>query len=225
MKKLNKKVLKIVSAAMILVLVLNLSACKNNESRAETKSLYAQGLEVVQLMHETTQSKEYIDFCSGSSEVKDLIENISTGDYIAPKAVYAISVSEENLSAMAELNHLDNPSKELKSYLMRRTLGSLVMQINGMGGTGSIAANIAAAGICTAGKTFVHENVNEDVIYLYTYDNAVPAAVTFSVGEDHTISANGIFVLYDKFADGSADEIKSSFSNIKVEVTEVSPEK
>ena len=63
------------------------------------------------------------------------------------------------------------------------------------------------------------------MIYLYTYDNAVPAAVTFSVGEDHTISANGIFVLYDKFADGSADEIKSSFSNIKVEVTEVSPEK
>lgn len=135
--------------------------------------------------------------------------------------MYAISVSDENVAAMAELNHLDNLSKGLESFLKQRVLGNLMTRINGMGGVD----NIAAASMCTAGKTFVYENANEDVIYLYTYDNAVPVAVTFSVGEDHAISASGVFVIYDKFTDGSADEIKSFFRDIIVEVTEVLPEK
>lgn len=221
MKKISKKVLKILSVAMTLVLVFSLSACKNNESSAETKSLYAQGLEVIQLMFEMTQSEKYLDLCGGSSEIKAIIENISAGDYTTPRAVYAISVSDENLSAMAGLNNLDNSSQELKSFLMQRILGGLITQINGMGG----ADNIAATGICTAGKTFVSENADEDVIYLYTYDNAVPVAVTFCVGENHAITANGVFVIYDKFVDDSVDEIKSSFSDIIVEVNEISPEK
>ena len=223
MKKSFKKLLNIVSVVMVLVLVLNLSACKNNESSAKTKSLYAQGLEVIQLMIEMTQSEEYVELFGGSSEIKTIIQNISTGDYTTPKAVYAISISDENLTAIAELKNLDKLSKELKSFLMQKILSSLMTRFNSMGGVD----NIAAASICAAGKTFACENANEDVIYLYTYDNAVPAAVTFSVGEDHTISASGFFVLYDKFTDGSADEIKSFFSdnNIIVEVTEVLPEK
>lgn len=221
MKKPIKSVMKIVSAAMVLVLVLSLSACQNNESSAKTKSLYTQGLEVIQLMHEMTQSEEYIDLCTGSSEIKAIIQNISAGDYTAPKAVYAISATDENLAAMAGLHNLDNPSKGLKTCLAERILGALMAQINGMGG----ADNIAAANICVAGKTFVNENANENVIYLYTYDNAVPVAVTFSVGEAHAIDAGGVFVIYDKFTYGSADEIKSFFSDITVEVTEVLPEK
>lgn len=221
MKRSIKRVLKILSVAMVFVLVLSLSGCKNNESSVETKSLYTQGLEVIQLMFEMTQSEEYADLYGGSSEIKAVIQNISTGDYTTPKAVYAISVSDENVAAMAELNHLDNLSKGLESFLKQRVLGNLMTRINGMGGVD----NIAAASMCTAGKTFVYENVNEDVIYLYTYDNAVPVAVTFSVGEDHAISASGVFVIYDKFTDGSADEIKSFFRDIIVEVTEVFPEK
>ena len=221
MKNTIKRVWKILSVTMILVLMLSLSACKNNESSAETKALYTQGLEVIQLMFEMTQSEEYIDLCGGSSEIKSVVQNISTGDYTTPKAVYAISISDENLAAIAELNKMDNSSKGLKSFLMQRILGSIMTRINGMGGVD----NIAAASICTGGKTFVCENVNENVIYLYTYDNAVPVAVTFTVGEEHAISASGVFVINDKFRDGSADEIKSSFNDITVEVTEVLPEK
>lgn len=221
MEKLIKGVSRVLSVAMVFVLVLSLSACKNNESSEETKSLYAQGLEVIQLMLEMTQSEEYAELYGGSSEIKAVIQNISTGDYTTPKAVYAISVSDANLATMFELNNLDNPSKGLKSFLMQRSLGGLMTRINGMGGSD----NIAAASICSAGKTFVCENANKDVIYLYTYDNAVPVAVTFSVGENHAISASGVFVVYDKFVDESADDIKSFFSDIIVEVTEVSPEK
>lgn len=222
MKKLLTNNLMSLAIAAVLVMVLSLSACGTNEGNVEAKSLYAQGLEIVQLMSELTQSAEYVDFSSGDTEIKSAIQNISTGDYTTPKAVYAISVADESLAAMAGLNNQDSVSKGLKSFLTQKVLGALITQINGRSGM----VNLAATGVCTVGKTFVNENINENVIYLYTYDNAVPVAVTFIVGEDQSIYASGVYIMYDIFPCGSADEIESFFSvyDITVKVTEVFPE-
>lgn len=221
MKKSIRNILFSLTIVIALIMVFSLSACSNNESNSETKSLYAQGLEVVQIMSEMTQTEEYVDIHTGNSGIKTVIQNISAGDYSSPKAVYAISVTDDNLAAMAELNNLDSASEKLKTFLMQRVLGSFMTQINGMSGV----ENLAAASVCTVGKTFVNENVTEDVIYLYTYENAIPVAVTFTIGEDQAVSASGVFVMYDGFTCGSVDEIKSFFSDITVEVKEVHPEK
>jgi len=221
MKKSIRNILICAVIILALAMALSFSACGSNKDHAETKSLYAQGLEVVQLMAEMTNTEAYIDIHTGDSAIKDIIQSISNGDYSAPKAVYAISITDENLTAMAELGNLDNASEELKSVLMQRVLGSLIPQINGMSGV----ENLAASSVCTVGKTFVDENAAENAIYLYTYENATPVAVTFTVGEDQAVSASGVFVMYDGFTCGSADEIKSFFSDITVEVKEVSPEK
>ena len=213
-----KKLIALVLA--LVIMVLSLSACSNNESNSKTKSLYAQGLEIVQLMSEMTRTEEYVDIHTGDSEIKTIISDISTGDYSSPKAVYAISISDENLAAMAELDSLENASEELKTFLMNRVLGSLMTQINGMSGV----EKLAASSVCTVGKSFVNENATDNVIYLYTYENALPVAVTFTVGEDQAVSASGVFVLYEEFTCDSADEIKASFNDI-AEVTEVQPEK
>lgn len=219
MKNIIKRGLSAFAVAVLPALVLSLSACGKNESNAETKSLYAQGLEVVQLMAEMTQ---YADLYTTSSEMQSVVQDIGTGDYTTPKAVYAISIADENVAVMAELMglDLDRASEELKSCFMRKVFSSFMAQINARSGVDKLAA----ASICTIEKTFVNENVNENVIYLYTYENAVPAAVTFLVGEDHAISASGVFVMYDEFTCDSADEIKSFFWGILVEVTEVFPE-
>lgn len=221
MKKSIRNIIIVLLIVIALIMVLSLSAFNSIKSNVETKSLYAQGLEVVQIMSEMTQTEEYVDIHTGNSEVKTVIQNISTGDYSSPKAVYAISITDDNLAAMAELNSLDSASEELKTFLMQRVLGSLMTQINGMSGV----ENLAASSVCTVCKTFVNENATEDVIYLYTYENALPVAVTFTIGEDQAVSASGVFVMYDGFTCGSADEIKSLFSNITVEVTEIQPEK
>ena len=97
----------------------------------------------------------------------------------------------------------------------------MITRLNSLGGVD----DIAVASLCTVGKTFVNENADGNVIYLYTYDNAVPVAVTFITGDDNSVSANGTFVMYDEFTCNSADEIKDSFNYITVEVTEVKPEK
>ena len=203
-----------------LVIVLSLTAC-SDKSDVEAKSLYEQGLEIVQLLSEMTQTEGYADVYTGNSEVKAVIQSISTGDYSSPKAVYAISAADDDLAAMVELNRLGNVSDELKNFLLRRARSALMTQINSMSGV----ENLAASSVCTAGKSFVSENAAEDVIYLYTYENARPIAVTFTIGENHSVSASGMFVMYDGFTCGSAAEIESFFSDISVDVSEVLPEK
>lgn len=220
MKKLIRNILSGLAAMIVLIMIFNLSAC-SKESHAETKSLYAQGLEVVKLMSEMAQTEEYAGIYTESNEIRTVIQNIGSGDFSSPKAVYAISIADDDLAAMAELGNLDNASEELKNYIMQRTFPVLITQINAMSGT----ANLAASSVCSVGKTFVNENATENVIYLYVYENAVPVAVIFTVGENHAVSASGMFVMYDGFTCGSADEIKSSFRYITVDVSEVLPEK
>lgn len=203
----------------VFLAALLLSACGNQKGNTKTKSLYEQGLEVVSLMSEMTRSEEYIDLFIGNSELKSVIQSISAGDYTAPKAVYAISVTDENLAALAELFGVSNVSEELEAYLTDRVFTTLMTQINSRSGV----ENLAAASACAAQKTFVNEAADKNVIYLYTYEDAVPVAVTFVVGEDSSVSANGTFIMYDEFTCGSADEIRSFFY-FEVEVTEVFPE-
>lgn len=215
---------KIISIFLSLTIVLALAGCgnaANNDTPNMPKSLYEQGLEIVQVMSEMTQKEEYVDIYTGSSEIKTIIQNIGTGDYSSPKAVYAISVTDDNWDAMEELNGLNSASKELKTFLTQRVFGSLMTQINGRSGV----ENLAAASVCTVSKTFVDENATDDVIYLYTYENAIPVAVTFVIGENHSVSASGVFVMYDEFASGSVEEMESFFSNITVDIKEVLPEK
>ena len=221
MKKTNRTIFIGLVSMIALMLVLSFSACGNTEGNAETKSLYAQGLEVVQLISELTQTEEYIALHTGNGEIKEIVEQLGTAAYSVPKAVYAISITEETLAGMTGFSDMAGASEALKDFLMQKSLSALMTQITAMGGV----ENLAAASVCTAGKTFISENAAGNIIYLYTYDNAVPAAVTFTVGEEHTVSANGVFMLYDGFTCDSADEIKSFFSDITVEVKEVSPEK
>ncbi len=207
-----------------LIMVPGLSACSESKDNADTKSFYAQGLEVIQLMSEMARTEEYLNSVGAGSSQIEVIQKIGTGDYSSPKAVYAISVTDDNLAAMTELNRLGNASEELRNYLMQRVFGSLMTVINGMSSTVSVTAST----VCSAGKTFVNQNAAEDVIYLYTYEDASSVAVTFIIGEEQTVSASGTFVLNDQFTCGSADEIKSFFSDvigIAADVTEVQIEK
>lgn len=216
MRRTIKTVLATLAAVVLLISALGLSACENGAD--SQKSLYSHGLDVIRLMCEMANSEEYVSLYINNADVADLVREMGAGDRTTPKSVYAISVDAESLALLAAMTDvsLDSASKELKSFIGQRFLGSLATQINARDGSNSIAA----ASICTAGKTFVHDTA-ENVIYLYTYDDAVPVAVTFTVGEDHSVSANGVFVMCDGFECGSADDIRSFFSYMSVEVTEV----
>lgn len=209
---------KLIASLITLIMIAGICACGNSETvNTSEKSLYDQGFEVVTLMAELTRTSEYVEVYTGSGEIQEIVKGIGEGDFSKPKAVYAITASEEELLSFSELGNLEGASEELKASLKSRVFGSLMTQINGFAGVN----NLAAASVCTVGKTFVNTEVTDDVVYLYTFDNATPVAVTFTVGEDGAVSAGGNFVMYEEFTCGSADEIKAFFSDFIVEVKEV----
>ena len=206
---------------LVLVIILGLAACGAVKEVQESKSLYAHGLDVVSMLSEMTRSESFIGIYTANSEIKDIILALGEHPYDTPAAVYAITIPEDVLMGMAELSNLGDASEELKSYLTQRVMASLMSQINAMSGV----ENLAASSVCTVGKSFVSESATENVIYIYAYEDTAPVAVTFTLGEDHTVSASGTFIFYDGFTCGSAEEIQGVFSDIAVNVTEVTPEK
>jgi len=212
---------KTIAFVLVLTIILGLAACGAAKEVKESKALYAHGLEVVSMLSEMTRSENFIGIYTANSEIKDIILTLGENSYEQPDAVYAITVPEDTLTGMAELSNLEGASQELKIYLMQRVMASLMSQINAMSGV----ENLAASSVCTVGKTFVSENATENVIYIYVYEGTAPVAVTFTLGEDHTVSATGTFIFYDGFTCGSAEEIQSVFSDIAVNVTEITPEK
>ena len=204
--------------------------CACGGSRAGTQdagdiSLYDRGLAVMELMAEMTESEAYIGLTTANDGIRAIIQNDLAGEHEEPEAVYFISIPEEQLRAwwdLAEMEETGEMSQELWTFLRQRILASVPSVINGMAGV----EELAAANACMAQKTFAVKNEMQDVTYLYVYEDAAPAAVTFTAGEDGTVSASGTFLLQNEFSCGSAAEIEAFFEGIGVEaeVGEILPE-
>lgn len=211
MRRITGKVLILVTFA-----VLWLSGCGKEGKETEELSFYDRGLEIVQMMWELTSSQEYRSVMTDNEELQTMIEDIGSGDYSVPEAVYSISVSREDLEGLASMTGEEtwnSMSEEMKEFMMRRIFASFASQINGIGG----ATKLAASSICAVEKTFVNETAEEDMIYLYTFQNGIPIAVTFLIGEDHAVNGNGMFVLYDAFPSGSEKEIGEFFAGMGIQ--------
>ena len=214
------KAKKLICTLVAFVMTISLGACGGtgaSGSNTSDKSLYEHGLSVISLMAEAASTEEYVGAYTGNPEIMEIIQNVGGGDYTTPKAVYSLSVSDEVLLSMLGLENPNGISVELKDNLLNRSFGSLITQINGYAGVN----NLAASSVLTLGKSFVDSTLTEDVIYIYTFENAFPVAVTFSVGENGAVSADGNFIMYEEFTCGSIAEVQEFFSEFGAVVTEV----
>lgn len=199
----------ILALAMAFALMLSLCAC-GGESRTSSsgKTLLEHGLEVVATMDEMAGSDEYINFYSGNKDMAEIVKEISKGDHSAPVAVYKITVDKAAMEAWDMLGGLEGLSENLKTAMRQKAFGAaLITQINAQNG----ATTLAATTICTAGKTFVSSEGDGDAIYLYIYENACPAAVSFVKGEDNSVSASGTFIINDGFDASSPESLEEFF--------------
>ena len=208
---------------LAIIMAAVLSACGSSESATgkSNSSTYQKGLEVVALLDEMVQNDTYVQLYTASAEIQEIVETVATGDYSEPSVVYQISLPGESLSALAEAMggnvSMDGMSPELTRAVEQKLIGAVISQVNAMGG----AANLAAMSVCTAGKTFVNEELSEDVIYLYVYENAAPAAVTFLRGDDGIVSATGTFLLSEDLNTESEQSVSEFFGELGVEVSVV----
>lgn len=191
-----------------------------SQSQADGKSLYDHGLEVVNLMAEMARSETYLSLLSPSPEAAALLTDAGQGSFSTPKAVYRITVpisaSTAFIAADAGVD-LDGLSPTLRTTVENRLLPALLTQINAQAGS----TVLMASSICTAQTFFVSDELTENVIYLYTFDGAVPAGVTFIAGEDGAVSASGMLLLNSRF-DFSQDFLEY-VDALGITVEEVAP--
>ena len=208
---------KKICAVLIMSLVMVLCACAESKSEVSEKTLYEQGMDVVAIMAEAARMEDYTRAYTGSSDLMEIVNRVGAGDYSSPKAVYSVAVSEESILGMLGMENLDGFSNALKETMLSRAIGALTTQINGYAGVN----NLAAASVLTLGKSFVDNNLSEDVIYIYTFENGFPVAVTFTVGENGAVSAGGNFIMYEEFTCGSLNEVQEFFGEFGATVNEV----
>lgn len=210
--------------ALLLALALMLLAGCQQQAPAEAapaKSPREQGAELVPLMGEMAGNPLFAEIYGWNTEMSQALTSAREGDFSSPKAVYCIRVPDSalnNLMGSAGFANLDEFSEGLRKNIRARAASSLPTQLNAMGGS----QVLAAASMCTASKTFVDASVTDNMIYVYVYEDAVPAAVVFTPGEGGAVSATGMLILYDGFQAGSLEELSELLGQLGAEVSEVS---
>lgn len=206
---------KMILTLFIVLTVLGTAGCDKNVKEVKQKSIYEHGLEVIHLMSEMAQSTAFSSTYTGNESILNIIHKIGDGNYEEIKKVYMISFDKENLENMTELAGM---SDELKGYTMQRMITAIVSYINAYSG----AEKLSAASVCAASKTFVSNELDHDSVFIYTYKDAYPVAVTFIAGEDNSVLANGMFLVNESFSCDSPEDIQNFFeeNGIAVNVVE-----
>ena len=164
-------------------------------------------MQIVSMLEEIAESEEYLSIYSADPELLDIIDTFAEGDHSDPKTIYRLTLSEETVKSLCGTDVLTSLSPKLQDFLEGRVQASIINIANARGGS----TVLAATSICTVGRTFASDEITADTIYLYTFENAVPVAVSFTVGEGNTVSASGTFLIAEELNTGSPESIKEFF--------------
>lgn len=204
---------RLFATVLALAMILSLCACG---ATSKERTLRGTGLTMIGVMEEMVNSEYYIEFHTTSEDLKAVISTIAEGDYSEPIAIYSIT-APDNLSDMwDESPHdLESLSEPLRDAVLQKAFGpATIARINAAGG----AETLAATTVCTASETFVCQEATEDIIYLYVFENGCPAAVCFTIGEDHAVSASGTFIVNEQFDGSSQESVAAFFAEYGAEV-------
>lgn len=208
---MKKKILVV----LFVILILSLTACG---SKKEQVSLYERGLEVVDLLDEMADSQSYVQMFTGNTQISEVIQSNTNGDYSKPQAVYEVVLQKDNYQGL--LGNEDTQiamSDELERIMEKKVNASLITQMNAYGGS----ENLAASTICTTDIFFVNSEIKEDVIYIYVYENTAPVAITFLQEGNDIVSANGTFMFGEELMNLTKESISQLLEGLYVTVQEV----
>jgi len=193
-----------------------LASCGTTDS--ELPSLEVRGMQIVSMLEEIAESDEYLSIYSADPELLSIIGSFAEGDRSDPKTIYRLTLSDESVKALCGTDVLTSLSPRLQDFLEGRVQASIVNIANARGGS----TVLAATSICTAGITFVSDEITDDTIYLYTFEDAVPAAVAFTVGEGNTVTASGTFLAAEDLNTDSPETVREFFSETDLTVEVIS---
>lgn len=212
---LEKEQMKIKIFALALTLALLFSSCSQSPNRQAGESLYDAGLEVVSQMAALAGNSQFAKIYAASEDVEAVIDELGKGDFSAPAAVYRISISQTGIFELIGYSvGLTGLSQEIEDNISSRLGGVVISLINGAEGVDALAA----ASICSGRRVFAGPQDAESTLYIYTYQNAVPVAVCFTVGEGGAVLAEGSFVLNKSFKAATAQQVEEFFAGMQLNV-------
>ena len=181
----------IIILSIFINMISNSSLTQSEILSDKNNTIYEHGLDVVAMLAEITHSEEYIQAFSSSEDIINIIKKIGEGNYTTPQTVYKITFDMDNVLKTSDMLDLEKASDTLITNLKGRVLNSIITGINSRSGVTALAAT----SVCATGKTFVSNEIHEEMIYLYTFSDTVPVAVAFTPGENNTVTASGNFLL------------------------------
>lgn len=212
-RNLNKRTFSMLLTTFVLLAVL----CSCGSQGGRGKSLREHGLDVVSLMEEMVKNDDYGKLFLSSDDLEAIRKKIAGGDYTSPENVYEISIPsfQEVFSYLGEADAIASLPDSLKKYLDSKSSSTLLNQLNAQEGV----APLAVASVYAAGKTFAAGKQKEDTVYLYTFRDGYPIAVSFTSGEDGTMTASGLFLINEAYHGASPEQLESLLSGYHTSCT------
>ncbi len=162
-----------------------------------TSTLKKHGLQLTQQMRQLANDQEYLNFCSYSKDVNQIVTDIAQYPYDSPRKVFSAS----HLTA-----YNSNP------LINDRLVKSIPSQLNALSGAASLNASSL---LVTEDAFFCEPNLKEPVIYLYLYEGDWQSMVIFRSVRDGIVLASAYFVHHNMLNEiEHVDDVKSLFSEV-----------
>ena len=217
----NKR--KTVIALMYICIIVFVSACNasEKESAADDIPFYEEGLNVVKLMDEKLHNEKISGYMlTGSLTDTEYYSKLINADYSEPAGIYTVEFPTGivDLAAIVGVNDgfsvsdAGDMSEELKESLSYQAAASYITIL--MSRYSGVEA-LALSATFNTKYLFVDASLEgKNMMCIYTYGDDYPIAVTFSVGKDGAVEAEGKFILIDDFKTESTADIESSLFGV-----------
>ena len=196
---------------LILCAILVFSACE----KTEYPTFEEKGMEIVGVIEEMINSEEYLEIYSIQvDDVMSYINSAAEGDYSEAEHIYELKF-DDDIADMLNVE-LDGLPKSLKEMMKAKLPAAFISLMNNRVGS----AAIAAASMTTASTMFLTDETG-NAIYIYTFEEGYPIAVTFAVNDEGICSASGTFLFgADELDFSSAKKLEKSLGG-EVEVKKI----
>ena len=177
------------------------------------ESLKDRGLEVVGLLNEKLHSEAYTQLVASSAITdSELFQELRQIDFSKVENVYKITFSKDSLESLLKVFgeadiDLEPMSDTIKESLQTQMIESFFTTLTAKK-SGSMA--LAVQGTFSAELLFVDPEKDTNSIYLFSYQNAYPVAVSFTRSDDGAVKAKACIVMIKDFKAGTVDEVKNS---------------
>lgn len=191
-----------------LFIMINCSLCFAKDKNTESDNLlYQKGLSMISVMDEMAANKTWISAFSKTDVFQNIISDMSKIEHKKVKSVYKINITEDINYYLIEPIEVKKLSEELRIYLLNILQDSVITDVSAFGGDDILFAS----SICSYEKTFVSRETKENVIFLYTFEKAVPVLISFVVGDNNTVSATASFILTKDFNIDNVQDVQKYF--------------